>query len=137
MQKVACYECGKSYDYQEEAFCPHCGAFNQPPRSTRIAADGSVVRVDGLSEAGHEGSFVHQEFHQEEKARRKSGLTKGVQRIPHPSAARRGAETGMPRRPTDAQKAVKSIGGVISWIVFAIIALNILSSLLFGFLGPF
>ena len=94
MQKVSCYECGKSYDYQEEAFCPHCGAFNQPPRSSRIAADGSVVRVDGLSEAGHEGSFAHQEFHQEEKARRKSGLTKGVQRIQRPA----------PTQPTGAAK---------------------------------
>ena len=33
MRNVCCYECGKKYDYDEDGFCPHCGAFNQPSRS--------------------------------------------------------------------------------------------------------
>jgi len=35
MRRVRCYECGKSYDYDEEDFCPKCGAFNQPPPQHR------------------------------------------------------------------------------------------------------
>ena len=65
MQKVRCYECGKQYDYDEDGFCPKCGAFNQPPRSTAIGADGSVVRADGLNERNHKNSFVHEELHEE------------------------------------------------------------------------
>ena len=29
MRKVRCYECGKTYDYDTDDFCPKCGAFNQ------------------------------------------------------------------------------------------------------------
>ena len=32
MRMVRCYECGRSYDYDEDGFCPRCGAFNQPAR---------------------------------------------------------------------------------------------------------
>ena len=28
MRKVRCYECGKTYDYDTDDFCPKCGAFN-------------------------------------------------------------------------------------------------------------
>ena len=75
MRRVHCGECGKGYDYDEDGFCPRCGAFNQPPRSTRVNADGSVVRVDGLNEANHAGSFVHRELHEENRERRNSGLS--------------------------------------------------------------
>ena len=30
MREVKCYECGKTYDYDDDGFCPRCGAFNQP-----------------------------------------------------------------------------------------------------------
>ena len=33
MRMVRCYECGRSYDYDEDGFCPRCGAFNRPPQS--------------------------------------------------------------------------------------------------------
>ena len=49
MAKVRCYECKKSYDYSEDAFCPHCGGFNQPPRASRIDATGSIVYHDGIN----------------------------------------------------------------------------------------
>ena len=48
MRKVRCYECGKTYDYDTDDFCPKCGAFNQPPKSTTIDANGAVIRVDGI-----------------------------------------------------------------------------------------
>ena len=50
MRKVRCYECGKTYDYDTDDFCPKCGAFNQPPKSTTIDANGAVIRVDGINE---------------------------------------------------------------------------------------
>ena len=50
MQQVQCYECGRRYDYDEDGFCPRCGAFNQPPRESRVSADGTVIRLDGLNE---------------------------------------------------------------------------------------
>ncbi|MEG1989267.1 MAG: hypothetical protein RR035_08775, partial [Oscillibacter sp.] len=129
-----CYECGKNYDYQEDAFCPHCGAFTPPPRHAYIAADGSVVRVDGLNEAGHEGSFAHQEFHEEEKSRRKSGLSRGVQRIPDLVTAhqapkpgqRQGSHQGKPQSP-------KGFVNVLVWIIVGLVFLNLLGSLFFGY----
>ena len=134
MQKITCVECGKRYDYQEDAFCCHCGAFNQPPKSTQIAADGSVVRVDGLSEVGRAGSFAHQEFHEEEKSRRKSGLAKGVQRIPLPeeskqtAAPRRSATVRIPRE--SEQQLPKNIATVIKWVVIGIVFLNLIFPLM-------
>ena len=43
MRRVRCYECGKRYDFDVDDFCPKCGAFNQPDRTSRIGADGSVT----------------------------------------------------------------------------------------------
>ena len=34
MRMVRCYACGKRYDYDEDGFCPGCGAFNQPERTS-------------------------------------------------------------------------------------------------------
>lgn len=80
MRKVRCHECGKSYDFDVDDFCPSCGAFTQPARSSRVGADGSVIRVDGLNERGHKGSFVHRELHAEDRVRRAVGLEQNRQR---------------------------------------------------------
>ena len=78
MRRVRCYECGRSYDFDQDDFCPNCGAFNQPPQTARVAADGSVIQIpvrrDGIDERNHDGSFVHREFHAEERARRGTPL---------------------------------------------------------------
>ena len=108
MRKVRCYECGKTYDYDTDDFCPKCGAFNQPPKSTTIDANGAVIRVDGINERGHAGSFVHEELHEENRERKRMGLSKGTRR----TAA-----------------AAPAVGKLIFWIFAAIIGLNILSSL--------
>ena len=50
MSKVRCYECKKSYDYDEDGFCPRCGCFNQPPSARRIDANGNIVYLDGINE---------------------------------------------------------------------------------------
>ena len=46
MRTVQCYECRKRYDYDEDGFCPRCGAFNQPARSTS-----SMRRTDSRAAA--------------------------------------------------------------------------------------
>ena len=33
MRKVHCADCGKTYDYDVDDFCPRCGSFNPPPDS--------------------------------------------------------------------------------------------------------
>ena len=136
MQKVRCYDCGRSYDYDEDGFCPNCGAFNQPLRSLRIGADGSVVRVDGLNEANHTNSFVHQELHEEKRERRRVGLDKGVQRIQRPvskpvpsgmsPAAVSGFRTG---RQTRQQKGNPI--SVVVWVIILIVIFNLLSRIIF------
>lgn len=125
MRKVRCADCGKTYDYDEDAFCPKCGAFNQPARGEGLA---QIRRVDGLSEAGHEGSFLHREFHEEERERRRRGLDQSGNR----SRARRSTQSAASRsgRPS-AQTNRKNPLSIIVWVIFAIIAFNVLSNLLF------
>ena len=81
MREVCCYECRRKYNYDEDGFCPRCGAFNQPFRESglRIAELGDD-RKDGISEKNHTGSFLHREYHSEEKERREKGLDKGADR---------------------------------------------------------
>ncbi len=120
MQKVRCYECGRQYDYDEDGFCPRCGAFNQPPREICVSADGTVVRADGLNERNHADSFVHRELHAEKRQRRSTGLDKSVERIQRaaPTAGRTaGRKKGKLENP-------------FFWVVFAIILLNFLSAFL-------
>lgn len=120
MQKVRCYECGRQYDYDEDGFCPKCGAFNQPPRDTRVSADGTVVRADGLNERDHQNSFVHQELHAEKRQRRSAGLDKSVERIQRTAPA--ASRTGARRR--------GKLQDPLFWVAFAIILLNFLSAFL-------
>ena len=124
MRRVRCYECGKRYDFDVDDFCPRCGAFNPPGRSSRIEADGKVARLDGLNEVHHRESFVHAELHEENKERRASGLSRGVKRSQEKAAARP-VRTGQKRK----QTTPNSMGSIIKWIILAIIGLNILNGL--------
>ena len=124
MRRVQCYECGKRYDFDVDDFCPRCGAFNPPGRSSRIDADGNVVRLDGLNEVNHRESFVHAELHEENKERRASGLSRGVKRSQEKAAARP-VRTGQKRK----QTTPNSMGSIIKWIILAIVGLNILNGL--------
>ena len=127
MRKVRCYECGKQYNYDEDGFCPGCGAFNQPPRESRVSADGRVVRVDGIDERNHAGSFVHQELHAEKRDRRKYKSDNQFKNKQNVSKTR----SGMGREKASAQG--MSLGKLFFWIVFGIIALNVLSTFLMVF----
>lgn len=128
MQKVRCHECGKVYNFDEDDFCPRCGAFTQPPKSVRVDASGNVVRLDGINEKNHAGSFVHEELHEENRERRRTGLSKGVRRTSpvqtHPAPARPAARTG---------GSGKGKASPVSWVFLLIgimIALRILGSVL-------
>ena len=91
MSTVTCYECRKKYDYTEDGFCPRCGSFNQPRKGSYIvSASGDIVRTDGINEAGHENSFVHAEYHTEERERKRLGLDRetAAAKTRHTAAAR-------------------------------------------------
>lgn len=135
MRRVRCYDCGKSYNYDEDCFCPYCGAFNQPQRSLRIGADGSVVRVDGINEANHTGSFVHQELHEEKRERRRIGLDKSVQRIQRtvsrPAASGPAPAAGLQSRDRrQSRQQGKNPIGILVWILILIMLFNLLPRIL-------
>ena len=115
MQKVRCYDCGKSYDYDDDGFCPRCGAFNLPWNTSTLHIDG-VIRREGINERNHKDSFLHEELHAENRKRKGTPLeqeTKTVKTMPETS-----------RR--EQQKPVS----VVRAVIFAIIAFNLLISLL-------
>lgn len=95
MRRVKCEDCGKVYDFDTDDFCPRCGAFAFP-KGDRIGADGTVIRVEGISESNHKGSFLHEEYHSENRHRKAAGLDRGADRsrglhwAPTPSAAKKG-----------------------------------------------
>jgi hypothetical protein len=111
MRKVRCYECGKQYDYDEDGFCPRCGAFNLP------ADDGGTVREGGLNERNHANSFVHAELHQEDRKRRNTPL-ETVER---------------PRKGKREVKPLKNPLTILVWFIIFFMFFNILSSLLLRF----
>lgn len=111
MRKVQCEECGRQYDYDVDDFCPRCGAFNQPPRNARVGADGSVIRVDGINEQNHRGSFVHRELHEEDRERRRTGLERGASRRP---------VRPVERNPRSRRQSKHT--WIISWIVWMIVS---------------
>lgn len=122
MQKVKCYACGKSYDYDEDGFCPYCGGFNQPRHARTISADGTVVRVDGLNEQGHTGSFLHREFHEENRQRRAMGLEYEARKVVQKAA-------GAVRKSADKRGKKENPLRVVAWIIGAIVVANVLMSL--------
>jgi len=71
MTVLHCEDCGKRYTYEIDDFCPRCGAYNHPRKSS-----GATLRVDGLLETNHVGSFSHKEVHREKIQRRALNLDK-------------------------------------------------------------
>jgi len=124
MRKIRCAACGKTYDYDDDAFCPKCGAFNQPSRGQRTM---QVTRKDGLSEAGHDHSFLHEEYHAEERQRRASDLNQKV--LQARETIRR--QAAQPSRSSTRNGKTKIDGKkIVKWIVIAYFAMAILSSLM-------
>lgn len=117
MGRILCEECRKVYDFDRDEFCPRCGAFNPPVKTWGVDAQGNVIRVDGVSERGHEGSFVHREVHREKAVRRAVGMDW------------RGAKG--PRKQEPAVKAVLWIIAVAALVSFVLPLLVTLLNLLF------
>lgn len=125
MRRVRCHECGKRYDFDVDDFCPKCGAFNQPVRKSRISADGSVVRVDGINERYHAKSFVHAELHEENRERKGSPLERDPRRVKRAASPVK-VNTAWGR----GKKEQQTPASIIKWVVLAIIGLNLLSGLI-------
>lgn len=89
MKRITCEDCKRTYDYDKDEFCPRCGAYNRPDNTWGVDAKGNVIRVDGVNERDHAGSFVHRELHHEKDVRKRAGMDwqppKAAQR---PQAAR-------------------------------------------------
>ena len=116
MRKVRCYECGKSYDYDDDGFCPNCGAFNLPWREAPVSAEDAVTRKEGINERNHKGSFLHAELHEENRKRKGTPLEQSMKRPAGKSAETRGGK--------------KKQVSVVRAVIFAIIAFNLFLSLL-------
>ena len=115
MRKVRCYDCRKSYDYDDDGFCPNCGAFNLPWNTSTIQVDGEVRR-EGINERNHKDSFLHAELHEENRKRKGTPLEQGT----------KSAKTMVKGFRREKRKEVS----VVRAVVFAIIALNLLIGLL-------
>ena len=116
MAKVRCYECNRTYDYYEDGFCPRCGAFNQPPPLSRIDANGNIVYHDGINERNHNGSFVHKEYHRENRKRAFTALEQDVRRAAVRVAKKPRALSA--ERTGKSKGAGAAIGAVIAWLAF-------------------
>lgn len=122
MRSVRCEECGKRYDFDVDDFCPRCGAFNQPPRTIQVNSDGTVGQREASSGRSHRESFLHEEYHEENRQRRGTPLAQGAKR----DAARR-VPISLRQEP---RQSVKNPLRVVGWIVGAIVLINLLGSLL-------
>ena len=128
MRKVRCIDCGKTYDYDEDGFCPRCGTFNQPSQRASGVTIQTPKRKDGLSEAGHSGSFLHREYHTEEWERRSSGLERDQERR---QTADHRQSSRPPARETGAgTKGKPTLGKIIRWIILIYILFGLLTNLL-------
>ena len=117
MRRVQCHECGKRYNYDVDDFCPRCGAFTQPSKTLDIGADGTVIRVEGINEENHWDSFVHAKLEADEVSRRRA------QTVSRQTVRQSRKEAGK-KKPV----------ALVFWIIFAVIALNILSQIFYIFL---
>ena len=117
MRKVRCYACGKGYDYDDDGFCPNCGSFNLPKKSSSIGADGAVIRRDGINERNHKGSFVHAELHEENRERKGTPLEQDVRRMVYTTEKSRSGEK-------------QKRASVLVAVVFAIVIFNIFTGIL-------
>lgn len=122
---VVCSECKKRYDFDKDDFCPRCGAFNPPAKQWTVDNYGNVVRVDGINERTHAGSFVHAEVHREKAIRKIKGLDRGAASKPNSAWQHVGRE----KRFSGRASSKKEFG---MWIGAIIAALGLLMEILFG-----
>ena len=129
MRKVKCYDCGKRYDYDDDGFCPNCGAFNLPPKNSHIGADGDVVRLDGLNERNHAKSFLHDELHEENRERRKQNLDRPA--VKKPSAEWQDVGKMIPMAARGKKKAPSIVWVILAFVIFINFLLPLFGLLLY------
>ena len=124
MRRIVCEECRKHYDYDKDEFCPKCGAFNQPVKVWGVDAQGNVVRVHGVNEQNHAGSFVHSEVHKEKRVRQAQGMEQRRRSEPKTVPPRQFA------RPMRQTKTASGFPRALFWVIAAIIFMNLILPLL-------
>ena len=82
-----------------------------------------MIRVEGINEKNHAGSFVHEELHEENRERRRTGLSKGTHRT---GQTARSARTQEQNRP--------AVLKWLAWFIVGIMVLNVLGGLMDAFL---
>lgn len=127
MRKIVCEECRKHYDYDKDEFCPKCGAFNQPVKTWGTDAQGNVIRIHGVNEQNHAGSFVHSEVHREKQIRQAQGMD---QKHPAPMPVAPRGSIRQPARPAQQKKTASELPKALFWVVAAIIFVNLVLPLL-------
>lgn len=132
MRRVKCEDCGKHYDYDEDAFCPYCGAFNQPDRQK------SDFESNAKPEEDHK-SFLSEEMQGEkrgmgmEKAGRE--MEKQITRLRQSmarSAAQAEQRTRQEGEVPDTQNGRKDKSGVpalLSWIIGLIALIKLIGTI--------
>lgn len=109
MRKIRCEDCGKTYDYDVDAFCPNCGAFNQPLRDAR------TVRVQEETERSEKDSEGWQDS-LKEKFRQQSTAGSGT---------RQSLKGFVDRKQKNGKPAAAAISALIFWITLIIFLLNL------------
>ena len=127
MRMVVCGECKKRYDFDRDDFCPRCGAFNPPEKQWTVDNFGNVVRVDGINERNHSGSFVHAEVHREKAIRKIKGLDRGG--IKSAAVPQSGKKRAVPSSRKTGERGKKEAG---LWIGAILAAVGLLLEILFG-----
>lgn len=93
-----------------------------------------MVRVDGVNERNHAGSFAHKEVHKEKRVRRATGLDRRNQGRkpvpPRPNASR----PGPPQMPPRTQRRTKLADSVLLRVILWIIGLFFFVSFVIPFL---
>lgn len=134
MRRVKCEDCGKLYDYDYDAFCPRCGAFNQPGKQK--SEFGPTVKL----EEGGRDSFFREKFSGEkskilpEKPGR--GMEKQITRL-RQSMARSAAQAEHQTRqeaevpPAQSRRNDKAgMPAVLPWIVGLLVLIKLLGTIL-------
>jgi len=108
MRKIRCEDCGKTYDYDIDAFCPNCGAFNQPLR------DAQTVRVQEETERSEKDSAGWQDS-PENTFRQRSTAESGT---------RRSLKGFVDRKQKNNKPAAAVISAIVFWIFLMLFLLN-------------
>lgn len=137
MQRIVCEDCKKIYDYSKDEFCPHCGAFNQPVKTWGTDSQGNVIRVDGVNERDHAGSFAHREVHKEKNVRKVAGMDwsgskKSSVRQPVPPP--RPASAQPPRYRSAQNQNISDRFKTFLWILAIILLFNLILPILMALL---